>query len=85
MPNIHVIDGIYNIKEKFTIHILIANCTNNKGQCIGHIEPSTDHTPQTAINSFTTQKMTDRHVQPDSFTHPLHTLLGDARKSINYW
>ena len=39
--------------------------------------------PQTAINSLTTQKMIDEHIQPDSFTPPLHTLLGDARKSLN--
>ena len=49
--------------------------TFNKGQCIVHIEPSIDHIPQTAINSLTTQKMIDEHVQPDSFTPPLHTLL----------
>ena len=39
--------------------------------------------PQTAINSLTTQKMLDKHIQPDSFTPPLHTLLGDERKSLN--
>ena len=33
--------------------------------------------------SLITQKMIDRHVQPDSFTIPLHTLLGDVRKSLN--
>ena len=39
--------------------------------------------PQTSINSLTTQKMTDEHIQPDTFTPPLHTLLGDVRKSFN--
>ena len=58
-PNIHVLDGIYNIKDKLTLHFLVANYTNkhvtfNKGHCIGHIEPSIDHMPQTAINSLTT-------------------------------
>ena len=86
-PNIHVIDGIYNIKGRLTLHVLVANYTNkhvtfNKGQCIGHIEPSIDHMPQTTINNLTTQKMIDEHVQPDTFTHPLHTLLGDVRKSL---
>ena len=38
---------------------------------------------QTAFNSVTTQKMIDEHVQPDSFKPPLHTLLGDVRKSLN--
>ena len=87
-PNIHVLDGIYNIKVKSQLHILAANYTNkhvtfNKGPCIGHIEPSIDHMPQTAIYGFNRQKMVDKHVQPDSFTPPLHTLPEDVRKSIN--
>ena len=61
-PSIHVIDGIYNIKDKLTLHILVANyskkqVTFNKRWCIGHIEPSIDHMSQTDINSLTTQKM----------------------------
>ena len=61
-PNIHVIDGIYYIKGRSNLHILVANYTNkhitfNKGQCNGHTEPSIDHMPQTSINSLTTQKM----------------------------
>ena len=39
--------------------------------------------PQTHINSLTTQKMINEHIQPDSFTTALHTLLGDVRKSLN--
>ena len=43
--SIHVIDGIYDIKGKLTLYILVANYTNkhvtfNKGQCTGHVEPS---------------------------------------------
>ena len=35
-PSIHVTDGIYNIKDKSTLHVLVANYTNkhvtfNKG------------------------------------------------------
>ena len=87
-PNIHVIDRIYNIKDRLTLHVLVANYTNkhvtfNKVQCIGHIEPSINHMPQTAINSLTTQKMIDEHVQLGAFTPPLHTLPGDVRKSLN--
>ena len=68
--------------------ILVANYRNkhvtfNKGQCISHIEPYIDHMPQNAINSLTTQKKLDEHVQPDSFTPPLHTLPDDVRKSLN--
>ena len=80
-PNIHVVDGIYIIKSRSSLHILVANYTNkhvtfNKGQCLGHIEPSIDHIPQTSINSLTTQKMIDEHVQPDTFTPPFHSLQG---------
>ena len=38
---------------------------------------------QTAINSLTSQRMLDEHIQPDTFTPPLHTLHGDVRKSPN--
>ena len=84
-PNIHVIDGIYNIKGRSTLHILVASYTKkhvtfNKGQWIGHIEPSIDYMPHTSVNSFTTQKMTDEHVQPYTFLPPLHTLPGNGRK-----
>ena len=87
--NSHVLDGIYNIKgRRSTLHKLTANYTNkhvtfNKGQCIGHKEPSIDHMLQRSINSHMTQKMIDEHFQPDTFTPPLHTLLGDVRKSLN--
>ena len=75
-PNIHVIDGIYNIKGRSTLHIFIANYTNkhvtfNKGQCIDQIEPSIDHMQQNSINSLSTQKKTDEHFQPDTFTPSL--------------
>ena len=87
-PNIHVLDGIYNIKDKLTLHVPVANYTHkhvtfNKGWCIGHIQPSTDHMPQTTINSLTTQRMIDMHIQSDTFTPPFHTLPGNVRKSLN--
>ena len=70
-----------------TLHVLVAIYTNkhvtfNKGQYIGHIEPSIDHMPQTVIKSPTAQKMLGEHVQPDTFTPPLHNLPGDVRKSL---
>ena len=87
-PNINGLDGIYNIKGKSPLHVVVAYYTNkhvtfNKGQCIGHIEPSIDYIPQTASNSLTTQKMMDGHIQPDSFTPTSHTLPEDVRKSLN--
>ena len=79
-----MLDGIYNIKANndYTSLLLITqiNITFNNGKCIGHIEQSLDHVPQTAINSLTTQKVIDVHIQPDSFTH---TLPGDVRKTLN--
>ena len=87
-PKIHVIDGIYNIKGRSNLHILVANYTNkhvtlNKGLCIGHIEQFVEHMPWTSINSVTTQKMIDEHVQSDTFTPPLHNLMSNMRKSLN--
>ena len=87
-PNICVIDGICNIKERSTLHIHVANYTNqhvmfNKGQFIGHKVPSNDHISQTTINNFTMQKILDEHIQPDTLTSHLHTLLDDVMKSLN--
>ena len=36
-----------------------------------------------SMNSLTIQRIIDEHVQPDSFTTPLHTLQDDVRKSLN--
>ena len=77
-PHIHVTDGIYNIKVRSTLHALVANyitkhVTFNKGQCTGHIEPSIDHMLQTSVNSLTTQKMIEEHVQLDTSAPPLLT------------
>ena len=71
-PNIHVIDGIYDIKGKLTLYVIVANYTNRhvtfkKAQCLGHIEPSIDNMPQTSVNSIITQKMIYKQVQPDTF------------------
>ena len=61
--NIHVIDGIYNIKSRSALHVLVANYKQTyhiqKGQCIGNMEPSIDHILQNSFNSITTQKMID--------------------------
>ena len=39
--------------------------------------------PQTSINSLTTQRILDEHIQPDTFTPPLHTIPGDVTESLN--
>ena len=43
-----------------------------KGQCIGHMEPIINMMAQTPVDSFTTQKIMDDQVQPDTFTPSLH-------------
>ena len=73
-PNIHVTDGIYYIKGKLSLHIIVANYTNqhdtfNKGQYIDHMEPSIASMPQTSVNSIITQKMMGKF-QPDTFKPP---------------
>ena len=76
-PNTHATDGIYNIKGKLTLNIMVANYRNkhgtfNKGQCIGHMELPINNMSQTSVNSVITQKMMDDQVQPNTFTPPLH-------------
>ena len=76
-PNIHVIDGIYNIRGKSTLYIMVVNYTNmhatfNKGQCIGHMQPSINSMSQTSVNSVVMQKVMNDQVQPETFTPPLH-------------
>ena len=58
---------------------MVANNTNkhitfNKGQCIGHIQPSIDKMSQTSVNSVTKQIMMDNQVQLDTLTPPLYKL-----------
>ena len=83
-PNIHVIDSIYNIKGKLTLHIIVANYTNkhinfNKGQCIGHMEPPINNIPQTPVNSVITQKMMAKQVQLDTFIY----LSSEVKQSLH--
>ena len=71
-PKIHIFDGIYNIKGKSSLYVMVANYTNkhiifNKGQCIGHMESTIDRMPHTPVKGVTTQKMMDDEVRPDTF------------------
>ena len=77
-PNIHVLDGIYNIKGKSMLYVMASNYTNkhiifNKEQCIGHMEPMIDKMSQKSVKSVTTQKMMNNQVEPDTLT-PLYIL-----------
>ena len=87
-PHIHILDGIYNIKGKSVLYVMVANYTNkhtsfNKGQCIGHMELQIDRNSQTPVNSITTQKMMDDQVQPDTSTPPLHHLFWEVKWSLD--
>ena len=58
-PNIHMHNGIYNIKGKSILYIIVDNYTNkyitfNKAKCSGHMELTNDRMPQTPLNSVTT-------------------------------
>ena len=51
-PNINIINGIHNIKGKTSANILVSNYTNkhitfNKGEYLGHLEPTIEEIPQT--------------------------------------
>ena len=42
-PNINIINGIHNIKDKTSVYILVSHYTNkhitfNKGEYVGHLE-----------------------------------------------
>ena len=61
-PNNHVIDGIYNIKGRLMLHVIVVNYTNkhitfDKEQCIDKMEPPIDNMQQLSVNSVITQKM----------------------------
>ena len=83
-PNINIINGIYKIKGKTSVNILVSNYTNkhitfNKVEYVGHLEPTIEEIPQTTdaptMHSITTEKMTSEKVEPDPFTStPCHKL-----------
>ena len=71
-PHIHILNYIYNPKEKSMLYMIVANYPNNqitfnKRQCIGHVEPPINRMSWTSVNSVMTQEMMDDQVQPDTF------------------
>ena len=55
-PNINIINGIHNIKGKTSVNILVLYYTNkhvtfNKGEYVGHLEPTMEEIPQTTESS----------------------------------
>ena len=82
-PNINIIDGIYKIKDRSTINILISNYTNkhltfHKGEYIGHLElivlDSIDQGDTHQANNITLKKMMSETVISDTFDPPQHEL-----------
>ena len=74
--NINILNGIYNIKGKASVNILVSNCSNkhatfNKGEYLGHLknideeENSHPHEDSDAhtMNSVTTKKMMSEQVE----------------------
>ena len=80
--NIHVIDGIYDIKGKSTLYNKSKHVTFNKGQCIGHMVPLINNTPQTSVNSSITQNMMDEQFQVDTLKPTLHKLSQEIQQSL---
>ena len=88
-PNIHIINGIHNIKGKTQVNVLISNYTNqhitfNKGEYIGHLEPPIEKIQQTLAypdsftnHSITTKRMMAEKVEQNTFKPLYHKLRKD--------
>ena len=79
-PNINILDGIHEIKNRSTVNVIVSNYTNkhltfHKGEYIGHLEPleqnSTNQKETHQANSITLKKMMSKTVTSDTF-NPLH-------------
>ena len=56
-PNKNSINGIHNIKDKTSVHVLLSNYTNkhvtfNKGEYVGCLEPTTEDIEERKITHF---------------------------------
>ena len=81
-PNVNIINGIHNIKGNTSANILMSNYKNNhimfnKGEYVGHLEPTMEEIPQTKENpdvltthSITTEKITAEKVELDTLKPP---------------
>ena len=89
----HIIDGIYNIKGKTYVNILISNDTNkhitfNKGKYVGHLEPpikmqqTLANTDCLTNHSITTERMMTDKVEPDICKPPHHRLRKDIETKL---
>ena len=93
-PNIHIIDGIHNIKGKIYVNVRISIYTNkhitfNKGEYIGHPEPPLEDVQQIpedpeslTTHSITTERIMAEKVKPDTFKPPHHKLRKDIETKL---
>ena len=93
-PNINIINGIYQIKGKTSVNILVSNYKNkyitfNKGEYIGHLEPTLtddttiDQSETHSTNSVTLQKMMAEQVKLDTFDPPHHKLKTSTQNKLD--
>ena len=84
-PDINIISGIYKIKGKTSVNVLVSNHTNkhltfHKEEYVGHLESAVidnntiDQTETHQTNSVTLKKMMAETVTPDTFNPPCHEL-----------
>ena len=81
-------------KEKTSVNILVSHYTNkhvtfNKGEYVGHLEPTMEEIPQTTespyvptTHSITTEKMTLEKVELDTFKPPHHKPKQHMKKRL---
>ena len=93
-PNINIIIGIYKIKGKTSVNVLVSNYTNkyltfHKGEYIGHLEPAVmdnstiDQQDTHQTNSKTLKKMMAEMVTPDTFNPTCHELSTAVQKDLD--
>ena len=93
-PNINIINGIYKIKGRTSVNILVSNYTNkhltfHKGEYVGHLKPAViddttiDQNETHQANSITLQKMMAEQVKPDVFNPPCHNLSTNIQNDLN--
>ena len=59
-PNINIINGLHDIKEKTSVNILVSNYTNkhimfNEGEYVGHLEPAIEDSANSDLPSHAQQ------------------------------
>ena len=91
-PNINIIDGIHNIKDKTTIHMIVSNYTNkhltfHKGEYLRCLEPlewdPTDQDETHQASSITLKKMMAETVMSDTFNPPYHEISTPIWDNLN--